>query len=159
MIVLLCFDFLGILFSFLVHLFLLLGFSLPAGKIALVLNIGIAVVVGVRLVITKELRQGKGWFFDKSLKGVGPLKLKVVTSLLITYGIVNCIFSLGGMFSVLSVKMTMEDSAIASRKLFVGVFSLIMACYAVEFLLLYLYKILKETEVKKLRLSQMKTLN
>ena len=149
MIILLCFDFLGILFSVLVNLCLLLGFSLPSGKIALVLNIGIGVVVGARLVITKELRHGKAWFFDKSLKGIGPLWLKVLISLIITYGIVNCIFSLGGMFSVLSVKMTMEDSIIALRKLFIGVFSLVMACYAVEFLLLYLYKILKEAELQK----------
>lgn len=151
MIILLCFDFLGILFSFLVHLYLLLSFSLPSGKIVVVLNIGIGVVVGARLVITKELRQGKEWFLDKSLKGIGPLWLKVVISLIITYGIVNCIFSLGGMFSTLSVKMTMEDSTIASRKLFMGVFSLIMVCYAVEFLLLYLYKILKEAKLQKLR--------
>jgi len=151
MVILLCLDFLGILFSFLAHLCLLLGFSLPSGKIAVVLNVGIGVALGARLVVTKELRKGKDWFFDKSLKGIGPLWLKVVISLIITYGIVNCIFSLGGMFSVLSVKMTVEDSTIASRKLFIGVFSLIMACYAVEFLLLYLYKILKEAELQKLR--------
>jgi hypothetical protein len=144
---LLCLDFFGVLISFLMTIFLPLGFSLPSGKIAFVFNIGIFVVVGTRLVITKELHQGKDWFFDKSLKGIGPLWLKVVISVIITYGIVNCIFSLGGMFSMLSVKMTMEDSIIASRKLFIGVFSLIMACYAVEFLLLYLYKILKEAKV------------
>jgi len=151
MIILLCFDFLGILFSVLVNLCLLLGFSLPSGKIALVLNIGIGVVVGARLVITKELRHGKAWFFDKSLKGIGPLWLKVLISLIITYGIVNCIFSLGGMFSMLSVKMTMEDSAIASKKLFIGLFSLTMICYTIEFLLLYLYKILKKEELQKLK--------
>ncbi len=151
MIILLCFDFLGILFSFLVHLCLLLGFSLPSGKIAVVLNIGIGVVVGTRLIVTKELRQGKECFFNKSLKGIGPLWLKVVISLIITYGIVNCILSLGRMFSMLSVQMTMEDSTIASRKLFIGVFSLIMACYAIEFLLLYLYQILKEAEMQKLK--------
>jgi hypothetical protein len=55
------------------------------------------------------------------------------------------------MFSMLSVQMTMEDSTIASRKLFIGVFSLIMACYAIEFLLLYLYQILKEAEMQKLK--------
>ena len=106
-------------------------------------------VLGARLVITKELRQGRDWFWDKGLKGVGPLWLKVVMTLIVTYGIVNCIFSLRGMFSVLSVKMTVEDSAIGSRKLFIGVFSLIMACYAIEFLLLYLYNIRKEAELKK----------
>ena len=148
---LLCLDFLGILISFIMSIFLSLGFSLPSGIISTVLNIGIGVVVVVRLVITKELRQGKEWFFDKSLKGIGPLWLKVVISLIVTYGIVNCILSLVGMYSMLSVKMTMEDYTIASRKLSIGVFSLIMACYAVEFLLLYLYKILKEAELQKLR--------
>jgi len=151
MIILLCFDFLGILFSFLVHLCLLLGFSLPSGKIAVVLNVGIGVAIGTRLVVTKELRQGKDWFFDKSLKGIGPLWLKVVIGLIIIYGIVSCIFSLGGAFTRLSVGMTHEDYVIASKKLFIGVFSLIMACYAIEFLLLYLYKILKEAELQKLR--------
>ncbi|HUT29095.1 MAG TPA: hypothetical protein VMX13_04815 [Sedimentisphaerales bacterium] len=151
MIILLCIDFLGILLSFLVHLCLLLDFSLPSGRIAIVLSIGIVAVLGARLVITKELRQGEDWFWDKGLKGVGPLWLKVVISLIITYGIVNCIFALRGMFSVLSVKMTVEDSAIASRKLFIGVFSLIMACYAIEFLLLYLYTILKEAQLKKFK--------
>ncbi len=143
MIILLCFDFLGILFSFLIHLCLLLGFSLPSGKIALALNIGIGVVVCARLAITKELRQGKDWFFDKSLKGIGPYWLKLTISLIVIYGIVTCIFSLGGAFTLLSVRMTHEDYVIASKKLFIGVFSLIMACYAIEFLLLYLYKIIR----------------
>ena len=83
--------------------------------------------------------------------GITKIPLIGQFELIITYGIVNCIFSLGGMFSMLSVKMTMEDSTIASRKLFIGVFSLIMACYAVEFLLLYLYNILKGAELQKLR--------
>jgi len=143
MIILLWLDFLGILFSFLAHLCLLLGFSLPSGKIALVLNVGIGVALGVRLVITKELRQGRDWFFDKSLKCIGPYWLKLAISLIVIYGIVTCIFSLAGAFTRLSVGMTHEDFIIASRKLFIGVFSLIMACYAIEFLLLYLYKIIR----------------
>jgi len=151
MIILLCFDFLGILFSFLVHLCLLLGFPFPSGKIAVVLNVGIGVALGARLVITKELRQGKDWFFDKSLKGIGPYRLKLAISLIVIYGIVTCIFSLGGAFTRLSVEMTHEDYVIASKKLSIGVFSLIMACYAIEFLVLYLYKILKEAELQKLR--------
>ena len=151
MLLLLCFDFLGILFSFLAHLCLLLGFSLPSGKIALVLNVGIGVALGVRLVITKELRQGKDWFFDKSLKGIGPYWLKLAISLIVIYGIVTCIFSLGGAFTRLSVEMIHEDYLISSKKLSIGVFSLIMACYAIEFLVLYLYKILKETNLQKLK--------
>lgn len=148
---LLCLDFLGVLISFLMTIFLPLGFSLPSSKIALGFNIGIFVVVGVRIVITKELRKGNDWFFDKSLKGIGPLWLKVATGLLVLYGIVNCIFSLYGMIPLLSAKMTSEDYIIASRKLFIGVFSLMIACFAVEFLVLYLYKILKEAELQKLR--------
>lgn len=151
MIILLCFDFLGILFSFLVHLCLLLGLSLPSGKIAVVLNVGIGVAFGARLVVTKELRQGKDWFFDKSLKNIGPYWLKLAISLIVIYGIVTCIFSLGGAFTRLSVEMTHEDYVIASKKLSIGVFSLIMACYAIEFLVLYLYKILKEAKLQKLK--------
>ncbi len=150
MIILLCLDFLGILCSFLVHLCLLLAFSLPSGKIVVPLNIGIGVVIVARLVVTKGLRQGKDLFYDKSLKGIGPLWLKVLIGLVVSYGIVNCIFSLCGMYSRLSVGMTEEDYTIASRKLYIGIFSLIMACYAVEFLLLCLYKILKETKLQKL---------
>jgi hypothetical protein len=128
-----------------------LGFSLPTGKIALVLNVGIGVALGVRLVITKELRRGKDWFFDKSLRNIGPYWLKVVIRLIVIYGIVTCIFSLGGSFTRLSVKMTHEDYIIASKKLSIGVFSLIMACYAIEFLVLYLYKILKEAKLQRLK--------
>ena len=59
MTILLYFDFLGILLSFLIHFCLLWGISFPLNKIAIVLNIGIGVVLTARLVITKELRQGK----------------------------------------------------------------------------------------------------
>lgn len=143
-------DFLGILISFLFPIFISLGFSIPSGIISVVLSIGIVIVIGVRLIITRELRDGKDWFFDKNLKGIGPLWLKIATGIFIIYGIVNFIISLIGMIPKLSPKMTMEDSVIASRKLFIGVFSLMMICYAVEFLLLYLYKILKETERQKI---------
>jgi len=146
---LLCLDFLGVLVSFLMTIFLPLGFSLPSSKIALVFNIGIFMVIGVRIVITKELRKGNDWFFDKSLKGIGPLWLKVTTGLLVLYGIVNCIFSLYGMIPLLTAKMTSEDYIIASRKLFIGVFSLTMVVLAVEFLVLYLYKILKEAKLQE----------
>jgi uncharacterized membrane protein len=80
-----------------------------------------------------------------------PYWLKLAISLIVIYGIITCIFSLGGAFTRLSVEMTHEDYVIASRKLFIGVFSLIMACYAIEFLVLYLYKILKETNLQKLK--------
>ncbi len=148
MTVLLCLDLLGILCSFFVNLLLIEEFILPSGKIAITLNIGIGLVVAARLVATKELRQGKGWFFDKSLKNICPSWLKVVIGLIVTYGIINCIFSLSGMVSMLSVTMTKDDYIIASRKLFIGLFSLIMVCYAIEFLILYLYKILKSCRVE-----------
>jgi uncharacterized membrane protein YqgA involved in biofilm formation len=146
---LLFFDFCGFLVCFLAHLCLLLGFSLPSGKMAVVLNIGIGVAVGTRLAITKQLRQGKDWFYDKSLKGVGPLWLKVVTSLLVIYGIVNCIYSVVKIYSMISVEFTKESSVIASRKLYIGVFAMIMACYACEFLFTYLYKILNAEQLKQ----------
>jgi hypothetical protein len=146
---LLFFDFCGFLVCFLCHLCLLLGFSLPSVKIAVALNIGIGVAIGARLVITKELRQGKGWFYHKSLKGIGPLWLKVATSLLVIYGVVCCIYSVAEIYSMISVKFTHESYLIALRKLYIGGFALIMACYACEFLFACLYKIRKDQQLKQ----------
>jgi len=71
--------------------------------------------------------------------------------LIIIYGIVNCVFSLGWIISKLSVTMGEDDYIIASRKLFSGIFSFIMAYYALEFLMLYSYIILKKAELQKLK--------
>jgi len=144
------FDFLGMLSSFVAHLCLLSGVSLPSGKIALALNIGIGITLGARLFSTRELRRGKGWYFHKSLKNICPYRVKVAIGLIITYGIISCVFSVSKMASMLSATMTEEDSIIASRNLFIGVFSLIMVCYAIEFLLVYVYKTLKKAEMQKL---------
>jgi hypothetical protein len=146
MAILLYLDTLGILLSFVAHLSLLVGVSLPFGKMAIALNVGIGVVLGARLVVTKELRQGKDWFFDKSLKGVCPRWLKLAIGVIIVYGLVAA-----GFFRILSVGMTTEDSLIADRQLYIGVFTLLMACYALEFLLMYLYNIVRETRLRKLR--------
>lgn len=149
MVILLCFDFLGILLSFIAHLCLLLGVSIPSDMIAVVLNIGIGVAFGGRLFVTRELRQGKDWILDKRLKN--PYWLKVTMGLIIIYGIVNCVFSLGGMISKLSVTMGEDDYIIASRKLFIGLFSFIITYYALEVLMLNSYRILKEAELQKLK--------
>ena len=151
MLVLLYLDALGIILTFLVHLSLLMGVSLPFGKMAIALNVGIGVVLGARLVVTKNLRQGNDWFFDKSLRGVCPRWLKLVIGVIVVYGLVTGSIAVAGFLPTLSVGMTTEESQIASRKLHIGVFSLLMACYALEFLLMYLYNIVKETRFRKLR--------
>jgi len=68
MVILLCFDFLAMVLSFIAHLCSLLGVSIPSDMIAVVLNIGIGVAFGGRLFVTRELRQGKEWILDKRLK-------------------------------------------------------------------------------------------
>jgi len=151
MAILLYLDTLGILLSFVAHVSLLVGVSLPFGKMAIALNVGIGVVLGARLVVTKELRQGKDWFFDKSLKGVCPRWLKLAIGVIVVYGLVAGGIALAGFFRMLSVGMTTEDSLIADRQLYIGVFTLLMACYALEFLLMYLYNIVRETRFRKLR--------
>ena len=151
MLVLLFFTFSGLLVSFVAHIYLMLGFSLPFpfGNLAAILNIGMGLSLFIRLIITRNLRQGGDWFFGKNLKNICPRWLKVSASLLIPYGVINFVIHFVEMYSNLSTTMTEEDYIIASKNLFVAVFSLIMAAYAVEFLHSYLYKILKETKNKK----------
>ncbi|MBN1787487.1 MAG: hypothetical protein JW806_03750 [Sedimentisphaerales bacterium] len=149
MIVLLCFNFFGALSSFLTHLCLLLDFSLPSGKIAIVLNIGLGTLFFIRIAITKGLQQEKRQVLKDALRNLCPYWLKLIVSLIVVYGIATCIFSLGMAFSEISVAM--KDSTVASRSLYIGVFSLIMVCYTIEFLVVYLYENLKQTELRKLK--------
>lgn len=151
MLLLLYLDALGIILAFLLHLSLLMDLSLPFGKIAIPLNVGIGAALWARLALTKELRQGNDWIYDKSLKGVCPHWLKLVMGVIIAYGLVGGSIALAGFFPMLSVGMTKEDLLIASRKLYIGVFSLLIACYAIKFLLMYLYNMVKETRLQKLR--------
>jgi hypothetical protein len=144
MLALLCFDLLALLLSFVAHLFVLSGLLIPRDMMAMVLNIGIAVAFGGRLFVTRQLRQGKDWILDKRLKN--PRWLKTIMGVIITYGIAMCIFSLAGMVVKLSITMTEDDYVIASRKLFIGVFSLLIACYALEILAINSYRIFKNTE-------------
>jgi len=152
MITLLWFDSLGMLCSFFVHLSLLFGLSLPAGKIAAGLNIGIGVALGVRLLLTKELRQGQDWFFTKGLNDICPRWLKIIATVIIIYGIVNCVIYFVKTISILSPTMT--SSLIPSRILFISVFSLIMACYTLEFVHVYSYRLLTKQK-QKLSMSGM----
>jgi len=120
-------------------IFLSINLYLPRGIIAVLLNIGIVVVVCTRLIITKELRESNEWFFDKSLKGIGNSFVKIISGIFIVYGIVICILSLFGMFSSISINMTKEDYVIGTKKLYMGLFSLLMICYVIEFYLIYLF--------------------
>ena len=151
MVILLCFDFMGILFSFLFHLCLLLGFVLPNNIIAVVMNIGLFAVIGIRVFVTKELREKDDWFFAKSLKGIYPRWLKMVTVLIAIYGGVSGVVYFSGMVSKLSPTMIEADFVIAVKKLFLGYYSLMMICYAIEFLLLYSFRILKKAKLKELK--------
>jgi len=140
-------DVLGILLSFLIHVCLLLDLSLPSGTMAVVFSVGLLVVFGARLRITKELRQGNEWFFPANMKNLCPRWLKVLMGVICVYGM--CIFSISLRVVYLTVvtadfSTTMEESTTASRNLHIGGFALIMMCYAIECSVLYLYKSLKK---------------
>ena len=139
-------DILGILVSFLIHLCLLLGFSLPSGTMAIVLNVGLYGVVGVRLRITKELRQGNEWFFAPNMKNLCPRRLKVLVGVICVYGMFILIISIRVVYLTVvnaDFSTTMEETTTASRNLHIGGFALIMMCYALESLVLYLYTRIK----------------
>lgn len=154
MLVLLFFTFSGLLVSFVAHIYVMLGFSLPVDKMAMILNIGMVLSLCIRLIITRELRQGDDWFFGKNLKNICPRWLKVSASLIISYGLINFVIHFIWIFSRISGTMTDAEYVIAFKNVHVAFFSLAMAAYALEFLHTYLYKILKETKRKELDSSE-----
>ena len=147
MAILLYLDTLGILLSFVVDLSLLVGVSLPFGKMAIVFSVGLLVVFLARLRVTKELRQGNEWFFTANMKNLCPRWLKVLMSVILVYGILILVVSLRVVYLAVvnaDFSTTMADLTTASRNLHIGGFALIMMCYAIECSVLYLYKSLKK---------------
>lgn len=136
-------TFLGFLLGFLAHIFLLLQIRIPTRELALVLNIGLVMLFLIRILLTKNVRQGNNWFWDRSIAHICPYKLKVWTIILFAYGTIMAVVSLIGMVSKMSVSMTEADYLIASRRLFIGVFSLVFACYVHEFTINYCFRIIQ----------------
>lgn len=146
MLVLLFISSLGFLISFIAQILLLFKINLPSDSVSIGLNIALVILFFVRLILTRNLRQGNNWFLDPSIKNICPYWLKVWTIVIITYGTVVAVINLSGMFSQLSASMTEADYIIASRKLFISVFSLLLACYSFEFMINLSFKILKKTK-------------
>jgi len=144
MLVLTIVTFFGFLISFTAHIFLLRHTSIPLYNIAKILSVGIIPLILARLFLTKNLRQGKNWFSVKSIKDMCPGSLKTITVAIFIYGIAMGIVNIIGMFSRVSTPMTKGNSGIDSRKLYIAVFSLLAACYILEFMLNFVFGILKE---------------
>jgi hypothetical protein len=153
MLVLLYLDVPLMLASFLIHLCLLLGVSLPASLMAIAFSVVLVVVFVTRLRVTKELRQGNDWIYDKSLKGICPRWLKVFLGVILVYGILILVVSLRVVYlTVVNADFSTTDAEImtASRNLHIGGFALMMMCYATESSLLYLYNLVRKTKLLKL---------
>jgi hypothetical protein len=88
MFALLLISFLGLLVSFIAHVFVLLQIDISSSYFALILNVGLFALVFLRLFLTKEIRQKESWFFDSNVKCVCPHWLKRCTDLIVVYGIV-----------------------------------------------------------------------
>jgi len=148
---LLCLQFLGFLFSLSVHLLLLLDYSLPCDPISIALEIVMVALFGIRVIVTKPLRQGKDWYWDKSLKEFFPRWLKVAVVLVFTYLGASCVFFFKGFVSKLSVEMTAEDAEVAKSNFNISLFAIIALCFAMESLMAYLYR------AKKIKLQKSKS--
>lgn len=149
MVVLIFLSLLGFLVSFTSHILLLFKISLPLRYVSTALNFGLVIIIFIRLFFTKNLRQGNNWFLDSSIKDICPYWLKVWTNIIFTYGIVIAAVNLFTMFSNLSLSATMTeaDYIIASRQLFLGVFSSLLACFIFEFRINVSFRILKKNKI------------
>jgi len=147
---LLCLQFLCFLFSLSVHLLLLLDYSLPCDPISIPLEVVMVTLFVIRINITKPLRQGKDWYWDKSLREFFPPWLKITAIVVFTYSGASCIFFLKGFVSKLSVGMTAEDSEIAKINFNISLFAITTLCFAMESLMAYLYR------AKKIKLQKTK---
>jgi len=66
MLILLFLTLTGLIVSFGAHFLLLLNIIDPPENISLILNIGLVLLLLLRVLATKNLRQGKTWFYDIS---------------------------------------------------------------------------------------------
>lgn len=140
--VLLVITFLGLWISLISHALMLFKMSVNSSHIAVALNVGLILTTLIRILVTKGLRRGDNYFISDSIKNICPYKFKVVVYIFMAYGIIAGIISLIGMSFYLSVSMTEADYIICIRRLFIGVFSFLMACYALEFMITLSYWIL-----------------
>jgi hypothetical protein len=138
----------GFVISFFSHLLLLFKINIPSNEISVGLNSMMIVSVIARLYLTRDLRQSNQWFLDSRIKNVAPHWLKVWTGLVFVCGIAAAVIHLAGMVLRISTTMTEIDSIIAIRRLFMGVFSLLFAIYALEFFLNLSFMILKSQQEK-----------
>ncbi|MCE5341428.1 MAG: hypothetical protein LLF92_09945 [Planctomycetaceae bacterium] len=151
MVVLLWFDLLGFLASLFAYVSIFLCLDFPSNAAAIILNICMVLSTGVRLLLTYDIRQGDEWFFGKSLKGLCPIWLKISAGITIIYGVANGIICFVRVFLMISPDIDDFGHKIAMRLLFMAVFSLIMGCYAMEFLHVYLYKSRRKINTEKLQ--------
>lgn len=140
----------GFFTSLLAHIGLLFKMDIPRDELAVLLNTGLVLAVLARVFMTRNLRRGNDWFWDPSIKNIAPKWLKSVTVLVFTYGIIIAVVSIIGMVLYISTTMTESDYIIASRRLFLSVFSMLIACYGLEFMLNYSFRMLKSEHDAKL---------
>ena len=150
MLFLMAVSLLGFMTSFFVHICLLFKMDIPRDELAVLLNTGLILAVLARVFMTRNLRRGNGWFWDPSIKNIAPKWLKSGTVLIFTYGIIIAVVSIIGMVLYISTTMTESDYIIASRNLFLSVFSMLMAFYVLEFMLNYSFRMLKSDHDAKL---------
>ncbi|MEN6309554.1 MAG: hypothetical protein ABFD91_17540 [Anaerohalosphaeraceae bacterium] len=140
MLVLIAFG--GLLLSMIIQILLLLKVNLPQENLSIALSTGLVVLFLARLISTKILRQKDNWFFDRCIKRVCSYRLKLLTTVIVAYGIIFAVINLICMFSKISPSMTKSDYTIASQQLFIAVFSLLLSCYMFEFMLNICYRTL-----------------
>lgn len=144
MLILLFFTFAGFVLSLISYLLLLFRVDIPSDFIAKVLNTTMVSSIIIRILLTHNLRQTNDWFFDISIKGICPHRLKMWTKIIAAYGIGAAVISAIGIYLKLSVTMTQVDFVIASRRLFLAVFSSLFAIFAIEVTLNICFWILKK---------------
>ena len=140
--------------SFAAHILLFFDIIPPPKGVSLVLNIGLFVLVALRLFTTKDLRQGNGWFHDISIKGICPSCIKVTTIVVMVYGFGFGLISLIHLISILipacngTIPFGDAELIVASKSLFNSVFLFFVAIYGLESMLNYSFGILRKTKEK-----------
>lgn len=143
---------LGFLVSFVIYSLLFLNIIAPPTNISAALNIGLLVLISLRVIATKKMRQGNTWFYDISIKNLCPHWMKISTWIIMGYGIIFGLISLIKFILILvpalngTIPMNETEYIIAMKNLFNSVFLFLMACYCFEAMLNYSYRILKKTK-------------
>lgn len=122
----------GFIVSSSTHALLLLNYNIPSTVTAIALNIGLVTCVLLRLWLSGIFLHERCWF--RCLYKV-PFWLKTCTYLCVAYGIGSALVFLTVMYLNLSTAMKEIEYITAVRFLFLGVFSLLLACFSHEFML------------------------